>query len=138
MRDEMRKLVVWVSALAVFMAVIVLPEVLVRAQARNAQGAKKAAPAPTRNGRPDLQGLWSFATVTPLQRPKDLADKAVLTAEEAAKLEAQAVRDRFADQPPPPEIQAPTTASGSIAERKWSEPGGPRWSSIRLTGASRR
>jgi hypothetical protein len=102
MRDEMRKLVVWVSALAVFMAVIFLPEVLVRAQARNAQGAKKAAPAPTRNGRPDLQGLWSFATVTPLQRPKDLADKAVLTAEEAAKLEEQAVRDRFVDQPPPP------------------------------------
>jgi hypothetical protein len=38
----------------------------------------------TPDGRPDLQGVWSFATLTPLERPKELADKAVLTAEEAA------------------------------------------------------
>ncbi len=35
------------------------------------------------DGQPDLQGVWSFATVTPLERPRDLADKAVLTQEEA-------------------------------------------------------
>ena len=38
----------------------------------------------TPDGRPDLQGVWSFATLTPLERPKELADKTVLTAEEAA------------------------------------------------------
>src|SRR5688500_16305430 len=38
----------------------------------------------TPDGKPDLQGVWSFATLTPLERPKELADKAVLTAEEAA------------------------------------------------------
>ncbi|MEQ1870400.1 MAG: hypothetical protein ABL961_10295 [Vicinamibacterales bacterium] len=34
-------------------------------------------------GHPDLQGVWSTATVTPFERPKELADKATLTAEEA-------------------------------------------------------
>jgi hypothetical protein len=33
---------------------------------------------------PDLNGVWSYATATPLQRPKALAGKAVLTDREAA------------------------------------------------------
>ena len=28
-------------------------------------------------GVPDLQGIWDFRTITPLQRPDDLADKSV-------------------------------------------------------------
>ncbi len=42
------------------------------------------------DGRPDLQGVWDFRTLTPLQRPEALADKAVLGAEEAAEIEARA------------------------------------------------
>jgi hypothetical protein len=53
-------------------------------------------------GKPDLQGVWGFATVTPLQRPKEFADKDVLTAEERAQLEDQAERNQFVDQAPPP------------------------------------
>lgn len=34
-------------------------------------------------GDPDLQGLWSNATLTPLQRPPELGDKAYFTPEEA-------------------------------------------------------
>ena len=37
------------------------------------------------DGRPDLQGVWDFRTLTPLQRPESQADKAVLTAEEVAR-----------------------------------------------------
>jgi hypothetical protein len=33
-------------------------------------------------GHPDLQGVWTNSTTTPLERPADLADKAVLTDEE--------------------------------------------------------
>ena len=44
---------------------------------------------------PDLQGVWDFRTITPLQRPEDLGDKAFLTAEEAAQREQTAV-DRAA------------------------------------------
>ena len=32
-------------------------------------------------GAPDLQGVWDFRTITPLQRPEDLGDKAFLTEE---------------------------------------------------------
>ena len=41
----------------------------------------------TADGRPDLQGVWDFRTLTPLQRPEDRGDQAVLTAEEAASTE---------------------------------------------------
>lgn len=41
------------------------------------------------DGRPDLQGVWDFRTLTPLERPAERADQALLTAEEAAELEAQ-------------------------------------------------
>ena len=42
------------------------------------------------DGTPDLQGVWDFRTLTPLQRPDSRADQAVLTAEEAAEIESQA------------------------------------------------
>ena len=38
----------------------------------------------TPDGQPDLQGFWTNHTVTPLERPKELADKAFFTPEEAA------------------------------------------------------
>ena len=38
-------------------------------------------------GAPDLQGIWDFRTITPLERPEELGDKAFLTAEEAAAAE---------------------------------------------------
>ena len=44
-------------------------------------------------GAPDLQGVWDFRTITPLQRPEDLGDKEFLTEEEASARE-QAVIDR--------------------------------------------
>lgn len=36
-------------------------------------------------GDPDLQGIWSYATITPLQRPSALAGRAFLTDEEVAE-----------------------------------------------------
>ena len=63
---------------------------------------KAVAPARLADGRPDLQGVWNFATITPLQRPKEFAGREVLTAEEVAKLESQAVSNEFVDRPPAP------------------------------------
>ena len=45
----------------------------------------------TRWGDPDLQGIWDFRTITPLERPEALGDRAFLTAEEAATLERDVV-----------------------------------------------
>ena len=42
-------------------------------------------------GDPDLQGVWDYRTLTPLQRPEDLGAKAFLTEEEAASLERETI-----------------------------------------------
>src|ERR1700694_5263615 len=41
----------------------------------------------TPDGHPDLQGIWTNATITPLERPAALAGKATLTDAEARALE---------------------------------------------------
>ena len=41
----------------------------------------------TREGRPDLEGTWSYATLTPLERPIEFAGKAFLTDAEATAFE---------------------------------------------------
>lgn len=48
---------------------------------------------------PDLQGTWTNATITPFERPDELANKAVLTPAEAAELEKQAAQNNV-DAPP--------------------------------------
>lgn len=40
------------------------------------------------DGHPDLQGIFTFRTLTPMQRPPELGDRAVLTEEEAIEWEA--------------------------------------------------
>jgi hypothetical protein len=44
----------------------------------------------TSDGHPDLQGTWIIRTATPLERPKALEGKALLTDEEVATLKARA------------------------------------------------
>jgi hypothetical protein len=48
----------------------------------------------TADGKPDLEGVWDFRTITPLQRPANLADKTVLTDAERAEFEAKNVRNQ--------------------------------------------
>ena len=47
--------------------------------------------------KPDLSGIWTNATVTPLERPKEFAGKEFLTKAEAAEFEKQAVYDANGD-----------------------------------------
>src|SRR5258706_9412449 len=44
----------------------------------------------TADGHPDLEGVWLFATLTPLQRPDNLAGRTHLTDEEIAVIEERA------------------------------------------------
>jgi hypothetical protein len=47
----------------------------------------KYVPPRTADGQPDIQGIWNNATITPLERPAELAGKAVFTQAEAAAYE---------------------------------------------------
>jgi hypothetical protein len=63
------------------------------AQATTSQTAKPRFVPRLPDGRPDLQGVWDFRTVTPLERPDALGGKQRLTDEEAAQVEEQAAAD---------------------------------------------
>ena len=51
-------------------------------------------------GTPDLQGVWDFRTVTPLERPDELEGKEFLTDEEVAEFEQQLAAARVDRRPP--------------------------------------
>jgi hypothetical protein len=58
---------------------------------------KSWTPPQTPDGHPDLQGIWTNATLTPLERPADLAGKEFLTEQEAAEFAKRALQDVDAD-----------------------------------------
>ena len=68
-------------------AAVALGSVSTNAQSSAAKGQPAARALRTPDGQPDLQGVWTFATATPLERPKEFADKAFLTEKEVADFE---------------------------------------------------
>ena len=91
------QLVAIVRVLAILIALQSLAPVSVAAQPSSS--AATSVPR-TPDGRPDLQGVWDFGSVTPLQRPAALAGKVFLTEEDVSALEAQAAAR--VDRPPRP------------------------------------
>ena len=53
----------------------------------------------TPEGRPDLQGVWDYSTITPLERPKEFARKKVFTRAEAEAFAKGAAERDFNDLP---------------------------------------
>jgi hypothetical protein len=77
-----------VTSIGLIAALVVLPSVgrTVLAQARSA--AKPSIPR-TPDGKPDLQGAWSFANVTPFERPAEFGEKVELSDAEVQEFEEQ-------------------------------------------------
>ena len=59
--------------------------------------AQKWTPPKTSDGQPDLQGIWTNGTATPLERPSEFAGKEYLTKEEAAEWEKKTAVARNSD-----------------------------------------
>src|ERR1041384_1947325 len=68
-----------------FLTIVLLVLVVLSIESVAAQS-KWTAPR-TPDGQPDLQGVWGFATITPLERPNELAGKQFFTEKEAAEYE---------------------------------------------------
>lgn len=69
------------------------------------------------NGKPDLQGMWTNNTITPLTRPEHFGNKLVLSREEAFQLEQEvAAFTEEQDQPSDPNREAPTKGQIELAD----------------------
>src|SRR5258705_11561114 len=85
-----------------FLAAIVLAGTSLAAQS---SGARKGwTPPRTPDGQPDIQSIWTNATLTPFERPASLRDKAFLTEAEVAAIERQASATREADPKRPGDV----------------------------------
>lgn len=67
--------------------------------------AKTWTPPRTPDGQPDLQGIWTNSTLTPLERPRELAGKEFLTEQERAEYEKRLLERLSTDRRDgPPEV----------------------------------
>ena len=96
----------FVAAVAVVLAAVVLAPL-------SATGQETAPRTPW--GHPDLQGTYTGKTITPLQRPSELVDREMLTAEEVANLEQEVV-DRNAELAARPARRTAVTESVDVGE----------------------
>ena len=88
------------SVVATVIAVVSLAALPVAGQAPTADTWK---PPSTPWGHPDLQGIWTNETITPFERPSELAGKEFLTEQEASELAQQtAQKNAAADGTSPP------------------------------------
>ena len=79
-----------VTAIAILVAVTAAAQTPGTNTSRNT--ARAWTPALTPDGQPDLQGVWSDTSVTPLERPKELSGRQFLTDAEVVQLKERAER----------------------------------------------
>ena len=89
------------AAIAASIILAVPGEAQVQKVVKTSSSAKTWAPRRTPDGQPDLQGVWTNATLTPFERPAEFAGRATITEQEAAAIEKRASENRV-DRPPRP------------------------------------
>jgi hypothetical protein len=86
-----------VAVTLILAAVSALPAPAAGQASTSAKSTAKYLPPRTPDGKPDLQGVWTNVTITPLERPADLAGKEFFTPAEAAEYEKETVANNNAD-----------------------------------------
>jgi len=81
---------------AVLLVIVLLSSNYINAQAPPSS-AKAWNPSRTADGHPDLQGTWNYSTLTPIERPRELAGKPFFTEQEAAEYEKRSRQGRNVD-----------------------------------------
>jgi hypothetical protein len=89
------------AAIAAMIIVVAPAQAQTQKTVKTSSSTKPWTPTRTPDGQPDLQGVWTNATLTPFERPTELAGKATITEEEAAGIEKRASENRV-DRPPRP------------------------------------
>lgn len=104
------------SVLATAVALICAASAVSAQEAAHSENLAKNWKTPrTEHGQPDLQGVWTSATITPLERPDQFGDRLVITEAEAQKLEMNEA-DYNAEANAPSDLSRPakeTCRSGS-------------------------
>ena len=91
-----RRFLVSTAVFAGLIALASLASIPLAAQAQKTT-AKPWIPPRTADGKPDLQGIWNYSTLTPLERPAELAGKAVFSEDEAVEFERRTLQNRNVD-----------------------------------------
>ena len=96
MRTKLGRAVNWARADLGLAVIIAMVPLAVSGVGQNASPPTKVVaakaswtPPRTADGQPDLQGVWSNASIIPLERPKELEGKQIFTPEEALAYEAK-------------------------------------------------
>ena len=91
-----------VGSLAIIAALLFAPSVgrsvLAQGQSTPPRPSAKPSIPRTPDGKPDLQGAWSFANITPFERPAALGEKTVLSDDDVAQIEEQAAAQSKQDE----------------------------------------